>query len=237
MSATMTRGVGGSDVAAICGLSPWKTPADVFARIKLGVDSDAGIRARLGNLAEPEILKDYCERNEFPLSMFERNVEIEHPDKPWMRGELDALFRGNHLVDCKLVGREMAKGWGEDGSDYMPDDVLCQLVWYVMLADVPFAKIAAWFDAADDLLRPFDQFIELFVRADIEFAEPLEELGEVGDHRVAEHLRLAVDLASQPFGEMLDQLRQLFSERRFGQLHRLIEAGLHAAAFLCVQLR
>lgn len=150
MSATVTRGLGGSDIAAIVGLSSYKTSFDVYARITTGDTSKAGTRARLGNLAEPEILKDYCERNSFPLTAFERNVELAHPDKPHFRGELDALFRGNRGVECKLVGFRQADRWGEDGSDFIPDEYLCQVAWYTMLADLPYMDIAAWFDGGGD---------------------------------------------------------------------------------------
>jgi putative phage-type endonuclease len=150
MSATVTKGIGGSDVAAIVGLSPFKNAFDVYARIKQGVQSSAGTRARLGNLAEPEILRDYCERHDFPFEKFERNVELQRADKPFMRGELDALFRGNHGVECKLVGFRQADRWGQDGSDHIPEEYLCQVAWYTMLADVPFMVIAAWFDGGGD---------------------------------------------------------------------------------------
>jgi predicted phage-related endonuclease len=150
MSQAITRGIGGSDIAAIVGLSSYKTPFDVYARITTGDTSKAGTRARLGNLAEPEILKDYCERNSFPLTAFERNVEISLPGKPHFRGELDALFRDNHGVECKLVGFRQADRWGMDGSDNIPDEYLCQVAWYAMLADLPHINIAAWFDGGGD---------------------------------------------------------------------------------------
>lgn len=150
MSATVTKGIGGSDIAAIVGLSPWKGPADVFARIIHGEDHKEGVRLRLGNLAEPEIIKDYCERHSLSPDKIERNVEIERADKPFMRGELDGLLRGNHGIECKLVGFRQADRWGEDGSDHIPDEYLCQVAWYTMLADVPFMRIAAWFDGGGD---------------------------------------------------------------------------------------
>jgi putative phage-type endonuclease len=146
----MQRGIGGSDVAAIVGLSPYKTPADVYARIIEGVSSKSGTRARLGSIAEPHILSDYCERNSFPLDKFERNVELQRDDKPYMRGELDALFRGNHGVECKLVGFRQADRWGQDGSDHMPEEYVCQCAWYAMLAGVGRIEVAAWFDGGGD---------------------------------------------------------------------------------------
>lgn len=150
MSATITRGIGGSDIAAIVGMSPYKSAFDVYARIIHGEDPRDGVRLRLGNLAEPEIIKDYCERHSLDPTKLERNVELADSKKPWRRGELDALLRGNHGIECKLVGFRQADRWGDDGSDYIPDEYLCQVAWYCMLADVPFMRIAAWFDGGGD---------------------------------------------------------------------------------------
>ncbi len=67
------------------------------------------------------------------------------------------------------------------------------------MSQVPVVTQLLRLDAANDLLRPFHQFIELFVRADIESAEPLEELGEVEVDATSEardELRVARDTAS-----------------------------------------
>ena len=67
------------------------------------------------------------------------------------------------------------------------------------------------------------KLVELFAAADIQLAEPLEELGQVLDGRVAENFRLAVFLTGKPLREMRDQLGQFGGERLFGQPHGFIE--------------
>src|SRR5688500_9495959 len=64
-----------------------------------------------------------------------------------------------------------------------------------------------WLDAADHPLRLRHQLIELLVRAHIKVAEPLEELAEVVNRRVAEDLGLAVFAATEPLGEVRHELR------------------------------
>ena len=68
-----------------------------------------------------------------------------------------------------------------------------------------------------------DEMVELLAGADVQLAEPLEELGQVLDGRVAKDLRLAVFVARQPLGEVRDQLGQFGGERLLGQPHGLIE--------------
>ena len=76
------------------------------------------------------------------------------------------------------------------------------------------------------------RLIELLVAADVQLAEPLEELGQVLDRRVAEDLGLAVVLAREPLGQVGDQLGQFGGERLLGQPHGLVETGLHPLALL-----
>lgn len=150
MSATIKGGIGGSDIAAIVGMSPYKSAADVYARITEGTDNKAGTRARLGKLAEAEILSDFCERHDLDPKALERNVEIALPAKPHFRGELDARKGAEFGVECKLVGFRQADRWGADGSDHLPDEYLCQVAWYAMLAGLPVMHVAAWFDGGGD---------------------------------------------------------------------------------------
>jgi putative phage-type endonuclease len=150
MSATIKGGIGGSDIAAIVGMSPYKSAFDVYARIVEGVDNKSGTRARLGKLAEGEILADFCERHELDPKALERNVEIALPGKPHFRGELDARKSAEFGVECKLVGFRQAPRWGADGSDHLPEEYLCQVAWYSMLAGLPVMHVAAWFDGGGD---------------------------------------------------------------------------------------
>ena len=64
------------------------------------------------------------------------------------------------------------------------------------------------------------------LRADVQRAEPVEELDEVADGRVAEDLGLAVLAgARDPLGQVRDQPGELLEERLLGQPHRLLEPG------------
>lgn len=117
MSATKHDGIGGTDISAVMDLyrdpelprlNPFKTPLKVYERILNGEPGTATIskRAHIGNIVEPHIFKEFCERNKLARSSFRRNVEASDPAHPFMRGEADAKSdRHDMIVDCKLVGR------------------------------------------------------------------------------------------------------------------------------------
>ena len=76
------------------------------------------------------------------------------------------------------------------------------------------------------------------MRADVELPEPLEELDQVADGRVAEDLGRAVVVgAGDPLGQVGDQPGELLQERLLGQPDRLLEPGRDPRPLLLVELR
>lgn len=159
MSATKHDGIGGTDISAVMDLyrdpelprlNPFKTPLQVYERILNGEPGTATIskRAHIGNIVEPHIFKEFCERNKLARSSFRRNVEASDPAHPFMRGEADAKSdRHDMIVDCKLVGRGGEAFYGNEGTDEIPDYYRLQLEWYAMLFNVGRLVLAVWFDS------------------------------------------------------------------------------------------
>ncbi len=128
------RGIGGSDVAAILGISRFKTAHDVWME-KLGlVESERDTEAmRWGRILEPHIGAEYARRENveiyYPESRF-----IRDPQHAWVLGNIDFLVRNRPVgVDCKSVSPFATDGWGDPGTDEIPDDALCQAQWYLMI--------------------------------------------------------------------------------------------------------
>lgn len=138
--------IGGSDVAAIRGQSNYKTAMDVWRRIVHGEPEQlAGLAAALGCAAEEPIIVDWCQRHNIDRATVERTVEIGMPNEPHLRGELDGLIRSKReVLDSKLVlSPAVMKQWGQEGTDQMPDHILCQQAWYVMVGDFDHSVVIA----------------------------------------------------------------------------------------------
>lgn len=170
MSAKIRNGIGGSDIAAIVGVHPFKTKADVYARIVHGGEQQDNHRMRLGRVAEPAIIEDYAQRHGIDFAKIERNVELVDAKRPFIRGELDGLVRGDHGIEAKLVVSPYQFAlWGAEVSDEIPDQYLCQVAWYCMLAAVPRMVIVVWLN---DDAREYE-----YVR-NADFEEKLAYAGE-----------------------------------------------------------
>lgn len=138
------QGVGGSDIAVILGLSPWRTPLDLWAEKTGRKPPPSETRAmRVGKTLEPVVLDLWAEHTGGEI--LERDVTIEHSQYPIARGTLDAIgmIEGHRVVVEAKTGRSDA--W----RDGVPAHYAAQVHWYLMLAGLERAELAVLTDGAD----------------------------------------------------------------------------------------
>jgi len=142
--------LGGSDVAAILGLSKWRTPKEVQLE-KLGKLENEDFQseaASLGDDLEKPLLKRAA--RDVGAIAYVEDLSMEGPSK-FMRANLDAMLLFENvdkldmsalkaspasITDIKtsgLFGR-LSDQWGEPGTDEVPQEYLIQVMWYIGLA-------------------------------------------------------------------------------------------------------
>lgn len=116
--------IGASDVAAAIGLSPWKTPIELWQE-KTGraAPTPSTWRMRAGLLLEPAILDEYETLTGNAIA--ERQASVTHPDYPWLTATLDGLVNGPRVVEAKTA--TSMEGWGEEGTGDVPDHYFLQV--------------------------------------------------------------------------------------------------------------
>jgi putative phage-type endonuclease len=111
--------IGGSEVAALYGVDPWKDEFTVWALKKGGLKApNPTPQQMMGKILEPSLLKLYTfiTRRELVYC----DVTKRHPERPWMAYTPDALCRDERRgVEAKLVGWDQRSAWGE-GPDEVP---------------------------------------------------------------------------------------------------------------------
>ena len=141
-------GIGCSEIAAILGLNPWRSPLDVYLdKIGEGRPQEETRPMRLGKAFEPAILAEYTKETGREARLNDRL--FQHPDVP-MLGTPDAF----ELEELPPPGVEMKatrnqNGWGESGTDEIPDVYLPQVAGYMAILNRPFWHVAALIAGGD----------------------------------------------------------------------------------------
>jgi len=141
--------IGGSDVGAILGLSPYKSAYDVWKE-KVSPPQEQEVLTepmQWGIEMEDAILGKYLKTikaSETPIKQF----SAQDDTYPFLRGHIDAYFpEQKKVIEIKRVYSK--KGWGQEGSDEIPAHYLTQVAWYTMLTEAECADIVMFCKLSD----------------------------------------------------------------------------------------
>ncbi|MEK5415100.1 YqaJ viral recombinase family nuclease [Paenibacillus sp. FSL L8-0708] len=105
------KGIGGSDVAAICGLSRYKSPMAVYLD-KLGEipPLDDNPKMKAGRILEPVVADWFSE--ETGMKATKQNAIFQHPEEPHMLANIDRwLPKQNAGLECKNTAEYCRSDW------------------------------------------------------------------------------------------------------------------------------
>ena len=142
------NGIGASDIAAVLGISPWKTPLQLYLdkRGELPPQEDAP-QLRRGRMLEPLVLDFYADETGHQVT---RQQECVTGAEPWMMATLDGFDAiDNAPVEAKTVNAFSAQEFGEHGSDDIPLHYSAQVHWQMMLTDASTGYLAALIGSDD----------------------------------------------------------------------------------------
>lgn len=134
-----TRGIGGSDVGAICGVSPFTSARQIYLN-KTGQFQDAlkpndaaKDRMHFGHMLEPIVADEYSQRS--GNKVIAVNATLVHKDYPWALANVDRLIvdddgRPVGILECKTTSEYMNEEW-ESGEILM--SYVYQLNWYLWI--------------------------------------------------------------------------------------------------------
>lgn len=148
MSFNRREGLGGSDAAAALGLSPWKQPLELYLEKcgELPESAEENERMLWGKLLEPVIRQRYSELTGRTVRLSagkaypQTDITLRHERFPWMFAHPDGITDDGRLFEAKTTGS--AEGWGEPGTDQVPQPYLIQVQHYLIVTKLPVADIA-----------------------------------------------------------------------------------------------
>lgn len=141
--AARSHGIGGSDIGAICGVSPFTSARQIYLK-KTGQyeeptqQSEASReRMHFGHMLEPIVADEYAKRAlaDTEYKLIEIDATFQHKDYPWALANIDRLIvDGNGtpvgILECKTTGEYMNEEW-ESGEILM--SYIYQLNWYLWI--------------------------------------------------------------------------------------------------------
>jgi putative phage-type endonuclease len=164
--------LGGSDAAAVMGLSPWATPVELWQQKTMRAKKEAPDAAAVkrwarGHKMEPfirEMAIDKLRDMGLAVELITCNERYTDQEHPWMSCEIDfelrltgecyingelARFDGEHInADAKSVHGFARKKWGEEDTEDVPIEYAAQFMFGLMVTGRNRCLVAA--------LRSFD---------------------------------------------------------------------------------
>jgi len=172
-----TRYIGGSDSAAILGVSPYQSALDVYlAKTSKVNDEDLWQtnpkQARIfefGKHNEPLVLQ-YIER-EAGIKATTTGARYKHPDYEFICAEIDAETAEGVNIECKTSNQFMSGNWGRGGDD-IPDYYLVQVQHGLMVTGRDKCILGALIGNCDFrmfIIERNQELINLIQKKELEF--------------------------------------------------------------------
>jgi putative phage-type endonuclease len=142
-------GIGSSDIAAICGLSKYRSALSVYRdKTSDTIDETENEHIEFGNWMEPHI------RNRFPIAFKKKEGKeilvnaypyiLQHPEHPWMLYSPDGeMYHPEYEyggIEIKTAGERQWKEWADE---QLPDDYYLQCQWGMAVTSWQYMYIVA----------------------------------------------------------------------------------------------
>lgn len=153
-------GIGASEIAALAGLSRWATPLSIWESKVLGQRDEVGLPAYLGTALEEPLARLYAEQHPGAVlvpsdTLRGPGIALCTPDRlafgagqqtPARVTSLEQVAGADLNVQIKSTSWRMAREWGEEGSDQVPEEYLAQVTWEMGVTGLPATDVFVLFD-------------------------------------------------------------------------------------------
>ena len=146
--AARTKGIGGSDIGAICGVSPFSSARQIYFN-KTGQFEEATKpgpaqmeRMHFGHLLEPIVANEFASRT--GKKLLSVDATFRHKDYPWALANVDRLIVDDEgkpygILECKTTSEYNNDEW-EQGDILL--SYIYQLNWYLWILDLKYGAFA-----------------------------------------------------------------------------------------------
>ncbi len=167
--------IGGSSAASALGVSRRESRLALYERLRGGGAAKTWTENQQHMLAcgkhvEPLLIQLTRKRFGVDVQPWPDGADLQLGDEPRIKGSPDALVADGIGAELKMVGRH-GDDWGDEDSDQMPADYLCQCLhylmvtglreWWLLALHVPSYRLARYIvrrnDETERLMRRLEQ--------------------------------------------------------------------------------
>ena len=154
------KGIGGSDVAAIMGISPFHTARDIYYD-KLKIVSveeeedefdDSWVAKEMGNLLEPLVAKIFQKKTGFEVYQIKKM--FYHPNHPFMLADVDYFVKLPDgtvaILEIKTTDDSRVGEWYKDGEKIVPVYYETQGRHYMAVTDIDRVFYCCMYGRSED---------------------------------------------------------------------------------------
>lgn len=136
------KGIGGSDVAALLGISPWRTARDLYydkLNIAAVEDNEGNwVALEMGHLLEPLVAKIFERKTGYKVYQIKKM--FQHAEYPWMLADVDYFVElpdgTTAILEIKTTNYNARNNWWLDGEETVPVYYESQGRHYMAVMDV-----------------------------------------------------------------------------------------------------
>ena len=136
------KGIGGSDAAAVIGVSPYSTARDLYYEklniVTAGDNEDNWVQKKIGHLLEDLVAEIFSKKTGFPV--YQVKKMFYHPNHPYMLADVDYFVtlpeNKTAILEIKTTNYNAKDNWWLDGKESVPVNYEIQGRHYMAVTNI-----------------------------------------------------------------------------------------------------
>lgn len=165
------KGIGGSDVAAICGISKYKSALELWMEKTGQIEhGESGEAAYWGTMLEPIIRDEFVKRTSIKVRCLK--AILKHPKHSFMLANLDGVAKDPVYKDCIFEAKTASAYKSEQWIDGIPEEYMLQVQHYMAVTGYQRAYVAALIGGntfVHKVIERDDELIDMIIKLEEHF--------------------------------------------------------------------
>lgn len=165
------NGIGGSDAAAVCGISRYKSPVELWMeKTDKMAPSEAGESAYWGTILESIVRKGFTKRTGIEVKV-EKSL-LRSTEHPFMLANLDGVCEDPNYGECVFEAKTASAFKYAEWENSIPDEYMLQIQHYMAVTGFKASYIAVLIGGNSfrwRLIKRDEELIQMLIKLEADF--------------------------------------------------------------------